>query len=158
MQMLPLQWLLQYPPSFCPKSSGTQVPPTQIHGSDKIVVVFGLKVTKRGQIACWKRCSTCIRFPMTEPFKVMSVKPVQGCTGKVAMKKEILTLVPFTRSTPQGCSKEGRNFGELDPSATIHPQMEAPLSPGGVRWGYPRIKSSKFRKTTSVLSTGDLSG
>ncbi len=29
---------------------------------------------------------------------------------------------------------------------------------GGVRWGHPRIKSSKSRKTTSILSTGDLSG
>ncbi len=25
-----------------------------------------LKVTKRGRIGCWKRCSTCMGFPMTE--------------------------------------------------------------------------------------------
>jgi hypothetical protein len=74
------------------------------------------------------------------------------------MKKEITTPVPFTKSTPPGCLGEEKNFGELDPSATTHPQMEAPSSRGGVRWGYPRIKSSKSRKTYSILSTGDLSG
>ncbi len=51
------------------------------------------------------------------------------------MKKEILTLIPFTKSRPHGYSKGERNFGELDPSATIHPQMEAPSSHGGESGG-----------------------
>ncbi len=62
------------------------------------------------------------------------------------MKKEILTLVPFTKSTPHGYSKGERNFGELDPSATIHPQMEAPSSHGGSQLGIPQDQELKVQK------------
>ncbi len=82
-------------------------------------------------------------------------RAVQGCTGRLAMKKEILTLVPFTKSTPHGCSREERDFSELDPSATTHPQMEAPSSRGGSQVGTPQDQELKV---TSILSTGDLSG
>ena len=74
------------------------------------------------------------------------------------MKREIPTLAPFTKSIPPGCLRGEKNFGELGPSATTHPQMEAPSSCGGVRWGHPRLEGAKSRKTSPVLSTGDFSG
>ncbi len=76
----------------------------------------------------------------------MSANPVQGYTGRVAMKKEILTLAPFTKSIPHGCSREERNFGELDPSATTHPQMETPSSLGGSQVGIPQAQELKVQK------------
>jgi hypothetical protein len=68
------------------------------------------------------------------------------CTGRVAMKKEIPTLVIFTKSTTYGCSREDKNFGELDPSATTHPQMEAPSFRGGSQVGTPQNQELKVQK------------
>ena len=62
------------------------------------------------------------------------------------MNKEIPTLVPSTKSTPHGCSKEERDFGELAPSATTHPQMEAPSSHGGSQVGIPQDQELKVQK------------
>jgi hypothetical protein len=76
----------------------------------------------------------------------MSVKPVQGCTGMVAMKKEIPTPVPFTKSIPLGCLREEKTLGELDPSETTHPQMEAPSSRGGSQAGTPQDQELRVQK------------
>ena len=62
------------------------------------------------------------------------------------MKKEILTPVPFTKSTPLGCLRGEKNFGQLDPSATTHPKMEAPSSRGGSRVGMPQDQELKAQK------------
>ncbi len=76
----------------------------------------------------------------------MSVKPVQGCTGRVAVKKVILIPVPFTKSIPLGCLREEKDIGELDPSATTHPQMEAPSSCGGSQEGIPQDQEFRAQK------------
>ncbi len=76
----------------------------------------------------------------------MSVKLVQGCTGRVAMKKEIPIPVPFTKSIPLGCLREEKNYGELDPSAAIHPQMEAPSSRGGSQVGISQDQELRTQK------------
>ncbi len=62
------------------------------------------------------------------------------------MKKEIPTPVPFTKSTPPGCLGEEENFGELEPSATTHSQMEAPSFRGGSQVGIPQDQRLKVQK------------
>jgi hypothetical protein len=74
------------------------------------------------------------------------------------MKKEIHTPLPFTKAIPLGCLRGEKNFGELDPSATTHPQMEAPSSREGSQVGITQDQELKAIKTTSILSTGYLYG
>jgi hypothetical protein len=61
------------------------------------------------------------------------------------MKKEIPTPVPLKNQHPW-LFREEKNFGELDPSATIHPQMEAPSSHGGSQVGTPQDQKLKVQK------------
>ena len=86
-----------------------------IHGNAKIAADFGLRATGKGQIGCWKRYSTCTGFPMTEHFSVMSVKPVQGCTGRVDMRKDTPTQALFTKSIPPGCLGEKKILANRTP-------------------------------------------
>jgi len=138
------------PPVSSPPLSKLQTnsnsPQQQILGNAKIAADFGLKVIRRGQIRCLKRYSTCTGFPMTEHFSVMSVKPVQGYTGRVDMRKDTPTQALFTKSTPPGCLGERKNFGKQDPSATTHPLMEAPSSRGRSQAGMPQTPEPPVQK------------
>jgi hypothetical protein len=73
------------------------------------------------------------------------------------MKKEILTPVHFIKLIPPFCFGEEKIFGELDPGTTPYPSSLGG-SLGGVRWGQHKLKNSKSRNTTSIISEGYFSG